>query len=1249
MFKDLSGKKQERYDTPPGFVLSHILYGNENSIDQILWSPDGKKIASLSTDGAVLIWDAITGNPILEPGDNILPYKNFKRSWIERIIWSPDGMKLAVEFSNETALIFDAELGSLVLPINEFDHCIVLIHDTIPWDVQIEKCYELNIRSEPYYFANCLLNLAGFGDIEYERYRNNISRDNPFIQDAKIYIYTYNLKTFSDRFYLLNLLSAENNPNILNSRVRWARLPERDLFALCLPESPIINIFHVRKFEDSSKTGEYIERNTKYINDNPVILEEVGLNYRMLEGHTNDIICISFSFDGEFLASKSFDNTVRLWNCNTWEQVAILHETAPNHHHSPIAFNPKLPILATVGESGKTINIWDLDIEELKNNSSAIKTILYSSAKIVLVGESNVGKSCLSLRLSEDRYEELKTTHGIRFWTILPEQLDPNDVKTPGMKRDIVIWDMGGQNEYRLIHQIFLNDINIALILFDPTRGQTAIKEVEEWNKRLDKQLSGHKTTKILVGTKLDEESTIIDKVELERLIESCNFKGYYPISSKTGKGISEIRAAISKNLNWYASSKSSRPEFFQIIRDEVEILKADGKVVIPFSDLEKIISKKYPSQFEIEAVDTVVRQLSLQGVVSDTQTAIGERMIILHIGEIERYAGSLIIAARDNPRGVPAIEEQILVSPKMSFPGINEGDRLPRLEERVILECVVQLLIEHGICLRHERLLIFPTLFKPTGIDKTGLVFHSISLYYDFSGAIDNIYSSLVAWLDISEHFGRLRLWEDRAEFEMAGKGACGLRKIDRGSGFAHLDVYFEDQTPQEMRDLFISFVESHLRQYGIEIQERIEITCKCGYHFSEESIRRRISDCNTDIGCPECDFRTIISEGAIKAREIDPELERKTWALKTEIREKKDKIVEDVKGTFKKSDVSQTSLGSLWLLHLSDLHFGFETDPVSQFRPIVSDLSNLKESLGFEKLDYLVVSGDITKHAKAEEFENAMQFISDLIKRFDLTAERCIIVPGNHDLDWDEDVYDWKNRRLIDKASLKIGLWVEQGDGYLIRNEEKYPRRFRSFSENFYHPLIQKEYPLESQDQCISIPFLDDDILFIALNSCWEIDEYFPTRSSIHQGALARGLEKADETIRPTPSKNSVLKIAVWHHPVTGNDKIVDDTFVELLRENGIKLCLHGHVHEDRSDIIKYFHPKRVYITGTGSFGAPVCERPESTPRLYSLLEISRDHSWIRVHTRCRQRDGGAWDGWANWPSESPNEKRTYYEIKL
>jgi hypothetical protein len=116
-----------------------------------------------------------------------------------------------------------------------------------------------------------------------------------------------------------------------------------------------------------------------------------------------------------------------------------------------------------------------------------------------------------------------------------------------------------------------------------------------------------------------------------------------------------------------------------------------------------------------------------------------------------------------------------------------------------------------------------------------------------------------------------------------------------------------------------------------------------------------------------------------------------------------------------------------------------------------------------------------------------------------------------------------------------------------------------------------------------------------------------------------------------------------------VTGNEKIVDDAFMQQLRQANIRLVLHGHVHEDRADLLMYTHPKKIRVAGAGSFGAPARERPESTPRLYNLLEIARDHSSIKIHTRCLRKDGGAWEGWAVWPGSKPTVKNTFYQIRL
>jgi hypothetical protein len=190
------------------------------------------------------------------------------------------------------------------------------------------------------------------------------------------------------------------------------------------------------------------------------------------------------------------------------------------------------------------------------------------------------------------------------------------------------------------------------------------------------------------------------------------------------------------------------------------------------------------------------------------------------------------------------------------------------------------------------------------------------------------------------------------------------------------------------------------------------------------------------------------------------------------------------------------------------------------------------------------------------------------------------------------------------------------------------------------------------------VIVPLLFDStrIQFLTINSAWEIDEYFQNRSSVNLSALANGLSKANTQIEKAKAEgridkdDSVLRIAVWHHPVTGSEKIERDAFLDQLRQEGFKLCLHGHVHEDRADVVGYLHPTRkIHIAGAGTFGATATKRPESMPKLYNLIEVWRDHSKIRNNTRCMRKEGGAWDGWAVWPGEKATERKTYYEIKL
>lgn len=345
--------------------------------------------------------------------------------------------------------------------------------------------------------------------------------------------------------------------------------------------------------------------------------------------------------------------------------------------------------------------------------------------------------------------------------------------------------------------------------------------------------------------------------------------------------------------------------------------------------------------------------------------------------------------------------------------------------------------------------------------------------------------------------------------------------------------------------------------------------------------------------------------------------------------------------------------------ILHLSDIHLGTLSKAL-QYR--VQLETDLDRELQMDRLEYLVISGDIATRSTEAEYHVALDFAKKLIGYLGLDSSRVIVVPGNHDLNWDisAQAYDY-----IPKHRLPVELTREHisaGDaGALQCDGDRYKQRFANFSKCFYREIYGKDYPLDYEEQSILYPSPNptEHVLFLGLNSCWELDHNYQGRASINTAAVNNAIDQLitakrygypkekEGELEPQGNKyEGWLKIVVCHHPITGRE-MMDDAVMQLLAIHDFKMLLHGHVHEAIEDFYKYDPERGIHIIGAGTFGAPVKEQVPSIPLQYNLLTYDPEASTVTVETRKKEKPDGDWKADARWGNSNNPVPR--YTIRL
>lgn len=118
--------------------------------------------------------------------------------------------------------------------------------------------------------------------------------------------------------------------------------------------------------------------------------------------------------------------------------------------------------------------------------------------KILLVGDSGVGKSSLLARFISDSFDEQGPTVGVDF------KLKHVDVD--GTRLKLTVWDTAGQERFRTLTSSYYRGAHGVVFVYDVTSRESFENARETWRKEVEMYGTIANSVKIVIGNKIDKE-----------------------------------------------------------------------------------------------------------------------------------------------------------------------------------------------------------------------------------------------------------------------------------------------------------------------------------------------------------------------------------------------------------------------------------------------------------------------------------------------------------------------------------------------------------------------------------------------------------------------------------------------------------------------------------------------------------------------------------------------------------------------
>jgi internalin A len=270
--------------------------------------------------------------------------------------------------------------------------------------------------------------------------------------------------------------------------------------------------------------------------------------------------------------------------------------------------------LAHALRRGMRVNVRGNPLQEplpelLARSTDAVATYLESletasaqyEAKMILIGEGNVGKTSLAAALDAAPFVANRpTTHGIEVRSLVVTH------PLAGTPMTLRTWDFGGQEVYRATHPFFFSRRALYLVVWKPREGQEQ-NDVEGWLRRIKVRV-GTDARVLVVATHCDERRPELDYPHLAQLFGAI-LHGRFSVDNASGNGIATLRIAV-------AEQAAELPHMGQLLssrwiaaRDEV-LAHAGEKLQMPYTTFVEVCARHQMTKEEAATLAGLLHDL---------------------------------------------------------------------------------------------------------------------------------------------------------------------------------------------------------------------------------------------------------------------------------------------------------------------------------------------------------------------------------------------------------------------------------------------------------------------------------------------------------------------------------------------------------------------------------------------------------------------------------------------------------------